>query len=206
MPGRYNAGGVDVYPVGSTLLRDQLIYQPANGGGDLGGQAFIDDVRPNFAGGLLNEGAQYNPVTNRFQPITPSGVFTADPGSAARFGEGPEEMPGDGAFTLADLMEFEAAMRQGNFGNQDSASVFSSFEDRGKGTYNVASNSGTGPYTNLFYGTTATGDYVPMNEAEYKLGGRKGEVIDPQLVRETIKGRLRLIDESGGDGDTAGDD
>ena len=205
MPGgRYNAGGVDVYPVGSTVLNDQLIYQPANGGGSLGGKTFNQEVRPNFAGGLLNEGAQYNPVTNRFQPITPSGVFTADPGSAARFGEEPEEKPGGGAWTLADLMLMQSSLNQANFGNQDVESVFSNFVDAGKGTYDI-DPAGGGIIGSLFFGTTADGQSVPMDKAEYKRGGRSGQPISKSLAMDTIRAALRVVDEAGGSDGSQGD-
>ena len=192
-----NVNGNTLYPSPGGLLNDQLIYRPEYGGGGLlDNGADFQNVRTNFAGGILN-GAQYNPATNTFQPIAPSGEFTGTPPDGMTQPTG--EAGGDGVFTLSDLMDFQQALDQGNFGETDPVSIFRSFEDKGKGTYDIASNSGGGTnLTNLFYGTTANGEYVPMNQAEYKLGGRKGEVIDPQLVKNTILGRLRRFDNSGG--------
>ena len=202
-----NVGGNTLYPVQGGLLNDQLIYRPEYGGGSLldDGKDF-QDVRANFAGGLLN-GAQYNPATNKFEPIAPSGLFTGTPPEDG--GGVVEEEGGDGAFTLADLMSFEAAMRQANFGNQDPETVFSSFEDKGKGTFDIkaAGSDGSGRYLNLFYGRDADGNNVPLNKAVYgPRSSRAGETLDPQQVRNMIRGSLSLIDESGGDGDSAGDE
>lgn len=194
-----NVGGNTLYPVGGGLLNDQLIYRPEYGGGSLldDGKDF-QDVRANFAGGLLN-GAQYNPATNKFEPIAPSGLFTGTPPEGG--GGVVEEEGGDGAFTLADLMSFEAAMRQANFGNMDPESVFASFEDKGKGTFDVkkAGSDGGGRYLNMFYGKDADGNNVPLNEAVYgPRSSRAGETLDPQQVRNMITANLALIDESGG--------
>lgn len=199
-----NVDGINLTPIQSGYDPDRTIIRPEYGGAGLlndGSGAEYDNLINNFAGGLLNG---YQVINNQVVPINPSGVFmgSGDPNDPNMGGD----EGGDGAFTITDLMDFQSALNQGNFGNQDPVSVFGSFIDKGKGTYDIASNSGTGPITNLFYGTTAGGDYVPMSMAEYKLGGRKGEVIDPQLQRETIKGRLRLFDESGGDGGEGGAD
>jgi len=99
-------------------------------------------------------------------------------------------------------------MRQANFGNQDPETVFSSFEDKGKGTFDIkaAGSDGSGRYLNLFYGRDADGNSVPLNKAVYgPRSSRAGETLDPQQVRNMIRGSLSLIDESGGDGDSAGD-
>jgi hypothetical protein len=208
MSSRFNVGGTTLYPVAGNILNDQLIYRPEYGGaGLLDDGADFANVRANFAGGVL-DGAQYNPVTNRFEAITPSGEFTTELGSAAPITGGTDEGAGDGAFTLADLMSFEAAMRQANFGNMDPETVFSSFEDKGKGTFDIkaAGSDGSGRYLNLFYGTDADGNSVPLNKAVYgPRSSRAGETLDPQQVRNMIRGSLSLIDESGGDGESAGD-
>ena len=207
MSSRFNVGGTTLYPVAGNILNDQLIYRPEYGGAGLldDGKDFAN-VRSTFAGGVL-DGAQYNPTTNRFEAITPSGEFTTQLGSAAPI-TGGDEGAGDGAFTLADLMSFEAAMRQANFGNQDPETVFSSFEDRGKGTFNIKKlgSDGGGRYLNMFYGRDADGNNVPLNEAVYgPRSSRAGETLDPQQVRNMIRGSLSLIDESGGGAGDGGD-
>ena len=195
--------GNTLYPSPGGLLNDQLIYRPEYGGGGLlDNGADFQDVRTNFAGGILN-GAQYNPATNTFQPIAPSGEFTGTPPDGMT--QPTEGAGGDGAFTLADLMSLQSNLNQANFGNQDVESVFSNFEDAGKGTFNILPDAG-GITGSLFFGTTADGQRVPMNQAEYKFGARRGQPISKQLAMNTIAAALRNLDESGGfDGGGAND-
>ena len=195
-----NVGGNTLYPVQGGLLNDALIHRPEYGGGSLldNGKDF-QKVRSTLGGGVLN-GVQYNPYTNKLDPIAPSGLFSAIAPEEGFDMVGEEG--GDGAFTLADLMSFEAAMRQANFGNMDPESVFASFEDKGKGTFDVkkAGSDGGGRYLNMFYGKDADGNNVPLNEAVYgPRSSRAGETLDPQQVRNMITANLALIDESGGE-------
>lgn len=71
-------GGFPLYPMAGTADPSLPIYRPEYGGGGLlnDGRDF-QDVRRNFAGGLLN-GMQYDPGSNRFNAIAPSGVYTTD--------------------------------------------------------------------------------------------------------------------------------
>ena len=75
-------GGFPLYPMAGTVDANLPIYRPEYGGGGLlsGGRDF-QDVRQNFAGGLLN-GMQYDPASNRFNAIAPSGVYTTDPNAS----------------------------------------------------------------------------------------------------------------------------
>ena len=110
------------------------------------------NVRSTFAGGLL-EGAQYNPNTNRFEAVVPSGEFTDNPLLAQPITDGDDD-GGGGAFTLSELMEFEAALRGANFGNFPTQSIFSQFEDKGKGTYDIRrpKEGSPVPYSGMFQG------------------------------------------------------
>ena len=185
-------GGNTLYPVLGGLLNDQLIYRPEYGGGSLldDGKDF-QDVRANFAGGLLN-GAQYNPATNKFEPIAPSGLFTGIP---PEDGSMVEEEGGDGYFTLPELMQFETSLRQANFGNQDPISAFSGFEDAGGGTFNIRAGS---PLSSYLTGFDVDGNSVPLNEAVYQEGAKKGEKFSRRLITGRINAALSGIDESGG--------
>jgi hypothetical protein len=197
--------GNTLYPVGGGLLDDRLINRPAYGGGSLldGGKDFAS-IRQNFSGGRLN-GEQYNPYTNKFEPLAPSGLFSGTAPEGSNFG-GEGEEQGDGEFTLNDLMQFQTSLGQANFGNQDPQSVFRSFTDAGGGTFNIADASGSGPLASYFYGTDNSGNSVPLNKATYKKGSMKGQTLTPGTVRGLINASLRGIDESGGNEGTGGAD
>ena len=189
--------GTPVYPIAPNLNVDRLIFRPeatSEADGGLLSDEGLNRLRNNFAGGLL-AGAQYDPLTNRYAPIQPSGVYTANQ-DMGQVTAPVEEEGGDGAFTLSDLMEFQTAIGQANFGNQDPISAFAMFEDKGKGTYDIKSG---GRYSNLLFGTDSSGERVPLNMAV----DRRGNPLDPQLVKNRIKASFSLIDESGGgDGDS----
>ena len=192
-----NVNGNTLYPRPGGLLNDELIYRPEYGGGGLlDNGADFQNVRTNFAGGILN-GAQYNPATNTFQSIAPSGEFTGTPPDGMT--QPTEEAGGNGAFTLSELMELQSSLSQANFGNQDVGSVFSSFVDAGGGTFDIDPNMG-GSYVvaSSLFGTDANGNRVPMNQAEYKYGDRRGTPISKQYAMNVMKAALRGIDESGG--------
>lgn len=75
-------GGFPLYPMAGTADANLPIYRPEYGGGGLlsGGDDF-QNLRSTFAGGLLN-GMQYDPASNRFNAIAPSGVYTTDPNAS----------------------------------------------------------------------------------------------------------------------------
>lgn len=183
--------GTPIYPVPPSINNDALIYRPeatSKADGGLLEADALQRLRNNFAGGLF-AGAQYDPYRNIYAAVKPSGVYMTDdemnePGEADPF-----EGAGDGAFTLSDLMEFQTAIGQANFGNQDPMSAFSMFEDKGRGTYDIKAGS---PYSNLLFGTDSYGERVPLNMAVDK----NGEQLDPQLVRNRIKASFAGIDES----------
>ena len=139
-----------------------------------------------FAGGVLNQG--YQLINNQVVPVRSSGIYTGsgdpnDPNMSM------EEEGGDGAFTISDLMDFQTAMGQANFGNQDPVSAFQMFEDKGKGTFDIRTNA---PYSGLLMGVNEMGEQVPLNMAV----DERGEQLSPQLVRNRIKSSFSLIDES----------
>ena len=205
-------GGRTVYPRAGNIINDFTIYRPEYGGaGLLDDGADFANVRSTFAGGLL-EGAQYNPNTNRFAAVVPSGEFTDNPLLAQPITDGDGDDGGGGAFTLSELMEFEAALRGANFGLTPHQSIFSQFEDKGKGTYDIKipKEGDPVPYRGIFqgalFGTGADGSMVPMNEAVYgSKHSRSGELLERGTRNRLIASRLRQIDESGGgDGEGPG--
>ena len=199
-------GGSLLYPVAPNVPNDELIYRPEYGGGGLlnSGRDFYKpgNVGATFdAGSLL--GRYYDASTNTFKPLQPSGVFTTNPDDAATTeGSGGS---GGGAFTLSDLMGFEGALRQANFGDNNYQSVFSGFEDMGDGTYDIRPN---GFFVDYLYGKDAEGKSVPMNLAVYgERHERAGELFDPEFRNRLIRARLSGIDLSGGqDGGDPGPD
>lgn len=197
-----NVDGINLTPIQSGYDPDYTIIRPEYGGAGLlndGSGAEYDNLINNFAGGLLNG---YQVINNQVVPINPSGVFTGsgDPNDPNMGDEG----GGDGAFSLADLMLLQSNLSQANFGNQNIETVFSNFDDAGKGTFNINPLSG-GIIGSLFRGTTADGRIVPMNEAEYKRGARRGQPISKQRAMSIMAAALRNVDESGGSDGSQGD-
>ena len=199
-------GGSLLYPVASNVPNDELIYRPEYGGGGLlnDGKNFYDpgNVGSTFAGGSLL-GQYYDASTNTFKPLQPSGVYTSDPAQA---GDADDTRTGGGAFTLSDLMGFEGALRQANFGDQPYESVFTAFEDMGDGTYDIRPSTF---FSDYLFGKDADGKSVPMNLAVYgERHSRSGEVLDPGVRNNLIRNRLALLDLSGGQdgGSEAGGD
>ena len=189
-----NIDGISLTPIQSGFSPDYSIIRPEYGGAGLlddGNSPEYRDLINNFAGGILNG---YQVIDNQVVPINPSGIY-----SGSGMGNDPnmsmEEEGGDGAFTIMDLMDFQTAIGQANFGNQDPVSAFQMFEDKGKGTFDIRAGS---PYSNLLFGVNEMGERVPLNMAV----DERGEQLSPQLVRNRIKASFGLIDESGGgDGD-----
>ena len=187
-----NIDGISLTPIQSGFNPDYSIIRPEYGGAGLlddGNSPEYRDLINNFAGGILNG---YQVIDNQVVPINPSGIYTGsgdpnDPNMSM------EDEGGDGAFTIMDLMDFQTAMGQANFGNQDPVSAFQMFEDKGKGTFDIRAGS---PYSNLLFGVNEMGERVPLNMAV----DESGEQLSPQLVRNRIKASFGLIDESGGDG------
>ena len=188
-----NIDGISLTPIQSGFNPDYSIIRPEYGGAGLlddGNSPEYRDLINNFAGGILNG---YQVIDNQVVPINPSGIYTGsgdpnDPNMSMEEG-------GDGAFTIMDLMDFQTAIGQANFGNQDPVSAFQMFEDKGKGTFDIRAGS---PYSNLLFGVNEMGERVPLNLAV----DERGEQLSPQLVRNRIKSSFSLIDESGGgDGD-----
>jgi len=209
-------GGSLLYPVAPNVPNDELIYRPEYGGGGLlnSGRDFYKpgNVGSTFAGGSLL-GQYYDASTNTFKPLQPSGVFTTNPEDAANVAD--DTRTGGGAFTLSELMDFQAALGQANFGDFPVQSIFSQFEDMGDGTYDIRSSKKEGspvPYAGIFqgalFGRDASGNIVPMNEAVFgPRHGRAGEVLDRETRNRLIRSRLAGIDESGGqDGGDPGPD
>ena len=184
-----NIDGISLTPIQSGFNPDYSIIRPEYGGaGLLGGadsQEYQDLIGP-FAGGVLNQG--YQLINNQVVPVRSSGIYTGsgdpnDPNMSM------EEEGGDGAFTISDLMDFQTAIGQANFGNQDPVSAFQMFEDKGKGTFDIRTNA---PYSGLLMGVNEMGEPVPLNMAV----NESGEQLSPQLVRDRIKASFSLIDES----------
>ena len=198
-------GGSLLYPVAPNVPNDELIYRPEYGGGGLlnSGKDFYNpgNVGSTFAGGSLL-GQYYDASTNTFKPLQPSGVYTSDPAQA---GDADDTKTGGGAFTLSDLMGFEGALRQANFGDQPYQSVFTAFEDMGDGTYDIRPSTF---FSDYLYGKDAEGKSVPMNLAVYgERHERAGELFDPEFRNRLIRARLSGIDLSGGqDGSDPGPD
>ncbi|HAY46121.1 MAG TPA: hypothetical protein DCY55_07525 [Gammaproteobacteria bacterium] len=185
-------GGFPVNPVQPGLLSDALIYRPEYGGtGLLNDGADFANVRSNFAGGML-DGFQIDPVTGMPMTVSPSGVFRPGQGEMQQPGGG-EEAP-KGAFTIADLMDFQSALNKaGNSGIEES--VFRSFESKGDGTFDVKRDpDGAGMLWNMFTGKNESGDVVPINEAVYQGGDLAGEKIDLNNEKNAIAAKLSLID------------
>jgi len=200
-----NVDGINLTPLQSGYTPDRTIIRPEYGGAGLlndGSGAEYDNLINNFAGGLLNG---YQVIDNQVVPINPSGVFmgSGDPNDPNMGGD---EGGGDGAFSITDLMELQSSLSQANFGNQDVGSVFSSFVDAGGGTFNIDPKMG-GSYVvaSSLFGTDANGNRVPMNQAEYKYGDRRGTPISKQYAMNVMKAALSGIDESGGSDGSQGD-
>ena len=190
-------GGSLLYPVAPNVPNDELIYRPEYGGGGLlnSGRDFYKpgNVGSTFAGGSLL-GQYYDASTNTFKPLQPSGVYTTNPEDAANIAD--DTRTGGGAFTLSDLMGFEGALRQANFGEQPYQSVFTAFEDMGDGTYDIRPSTF---FSDYLFGKDADGKSVPMNLAVYgERHSRAGEVLDPDFRNRLIRARLSGIDLSGG--------
>lgn len=120
---------------------------------------------------------------NQIRPVTPSGIWdnNPDPSATSEKAEG-----GDGAYTLQDLMSYEAALRGANFGNQDPISVFSMFKDAGGGTFDVDYST---PYSGQVFGMNGS----PIHEFN-RLD--TGEPYSPASRNGIIRNRLSGIDES----------
>lgn len=183
-----NIDGISLTPIQSGFNPDYSIIRPEYGGAGLlddGNSPEYRDLISNFAGGILNG---YQVIDNQVVPINPSGIY-----SGSGMGNDPnmsmEDEGGDGAFTIMDLMDFQTAMGQANFGNQDPVSAFQMFEDKGKGTFDIRQGS---PYSGLLMGVNEMGEQVPLNMAV----DESGEQLSPQLVRNRIKSAFSLIDES----------
>jgi len=187
-----NIDGISLTPIQSGFNPDYSIIRPEYGGAGLlddGNSPEYRDLINNFAGGILNG---YQVIDNQVVPINPSGIY-----SGSGMGNDPnmsmEPEGGDGAFTIMDLMDFQTAMGQANFGDMDPVSAFRMFEDKGKGTFDIRTNA---PYSGLLMGMNEMGEQVPLNMAV----DRDGQQLSPQAVRNRIKASFSLIDESGGDG------
>jgi hypothetical protein len=138
------------------------------------------------------DGFQIDPVTGMPMTVSPSGVFRPGQGEMQQPGGG-EEAP-KGAFTIADLMDFQSAFNKaGNSGIEES--VFRSFESKGDGTFDVKRNpDGAGSLWNMFTGKNEAGEIVPINEAVYQGGDLAGEKIDINNEKNAIASKLSLID------------
>ena len=193
-----NIDGIYLNPIQSGYNPDMLIYRPESGlpSGLLDGgedPAFVDTIA-NFAGGLLNG---YQRIGDQFVPINPSGVYT---GSGEPNEAGMSDGKGRGAYTISDLMEMQSGVSQANFGNYDPISVFSYFDQKDDGTFDLKEDrSGLNQnYIDAFYGSI--GEYgspdartVPMHEV---LSDATGEPLGVEKAVRRVKGNLASIDMS----------
>lgn len=133
---------------------------------------------------IANQPQGVDPMAgNQVRPVTPSGIWDSNPDPEAT---GSPEKGGDGAYTLKELMEYEAALRGANFGNQDPISVFSLFNDAGGGTFDVDY---TKPYAGQVF--SMGGDRIDeFNRMD------TGEPYTPAMRNQIIMNRLSSIDES----------
>ena len=184
-----NIDGIFLNPVQSGFNPDMLIYRPESGlpAGLLDGgedPAFTDTLA-NFAGGLLSG---YQRIGDQFVPINPSGVFTGsgEPNEAGMSGSS-----GRGAYTIGDLMEMQAGVSQANFGNLEPVSIFSYFDQKDDGTFDLKEDtSGVNQnFVNLLYGSE--GEYgspdartIPMQDV---INPATGEPMGVQAAVQRIK-------------------
>lgn len=192
-----NIDGIYLNPIQSGYNPDMLIYRPESGlpSGLLDGgedPAFVDTIA-NFAGGLLNG---YQRIGDQFVPINPSGVFT---GSGEPNEPGMSDGKGRGAYTISDLMEMQSGVSQANFGNYDPISVFSYFDQKDDGTFDLKEDrSGLNQnYIDAFYGSIGARNSpdartVPMHEVLMSTG----EPLGVEKAVNVIKGNLASIDMS----------
>jgi len=191
-----NIDGIYLNPIQSGYNPDMLIYRPESGlpSGLLDGgedPAFTDTLA-NFAGGLLNG---YQRIGDQFVPINPSGVYT---GSGEPNEPGMSDGKGRGAYTISDLMEMQSGVSQANFGNYDPISVFSYFDQKDDGTFDLKDDrSGLNQnYINAFYGSIGEypdGETVPMHEV---LSDATGEPLGVEKAVRRIRQNLADIDMS----------
>ena len=161
---------------------------------DGGEDPAFTDTLANFAGGLLDG---YQRIGDQFVPINPSGIYT---GSGEPNEAGMSEGKGRGAYTIGDLMEMQSGVSQANFGDYDPISVFSYFDQKDDGTFDLKEDrSGLNQnYINAFYGSI--GDYgspdartVPMHEV---LSDATGEPLGVEKAVRRIRQNLADIDMS----------
>ena len=193
-----NIDGIYLNPIQSGYNPDMLIYRPESGlpSGLLDGgedPAFTDTLA-NFAGGLLSG---YQRIGDQFVPVNPSGVFT---GSGEPNEAGMSEGKGRGAYTISDLMEMQTGVSQANFGGYEPISVFSYFDQKDDGTFDLKEDrSGVNQnYIDAFY--SSVGEYgspdaktIPMQEV---INQATGEPIGVQRAVQRIKRNLANIDMS----------
>ena len=193
-----NIDGIYLNPIQSGYNPDMLIYRPESmlpaGLLDGGEDPAFTDTLANFAGGLLSG---YQRIGDQFVPINPSGVFT---GSGEPNEAGMSEGKGRGAYTIGDLMEMQTGISQANFGDFEPVSVFSYFDQKDDGTFDLKEDtSGVNQnFVNNFYGYT--GEYgspdakqIPMQDI---INPETGEPIGVQAAVQKIKRNLAGIDES----------
>ena len=193
-----NIDGIYLNPIQSGYNPDMLIYRPdsslpsglLDGGED---PAFVDTLA-NFAGGLLSG---YQRIGDQFVPINPSGVFT---GSGEPNEPGMSGSKGRGAYTIGDLMEMQAGVSQANFGDMEPVSIFSYFDQKDDGTFDLKEDrSGVNQnFVNLLYGSE--GEYgspdartIPMQDV---INPATGEPMGVQAAVQRIKRNFANLDES----------
>lgn len=160
-----------------------LLAQPDGYGGS-GLLSNNPETQQGVMSSMTNQPQGVDPMAgNQVRPVTPSGIWDSSPDSEAT---GSSEKGGDGAYTLKELMEYEAALRGANFGNQDPISVFSLFKDAGGGTFDVDY---TQPYAGQVF--SMGGDRIDeFNRMD------TGQPYTPAMRNAIIKNRLSSIDES----------
>lgn len=204
--------GQPLYNVPGLFDPQRVVYQTPN---DLGTNLDLTPdqedrmatARNTFAGGLFAQDptgqtgyqvrdtpVEDGPFAGRyFVPLQPSGMVAApegggDPNQPEGMGAPAEE--GTGAYTLAELMGFESALRGANFGNARPFSVFDIAQDRGGNTFDIDLQ---GPYGNLFGVMGQDRELMPLTEA---VRASDGQPLTREHQNEIIRARLAGIDES----------
>ena len=200
-----NIDGIHLNPIQSGYNPDLLIYRPESvlpeGLLDGGEEPAFRDTLANFAGGLLDG---YQRIGDQFVPINPSGIYTGsgEPNEAGMSGSG----RGDGAFTVSDLMQYQSALSDANFGDYPHQSVFTAFEDKGDGTFDLAERV-PWYFQDAFDWTDAEGNTAYIDKGVFGPNhAQAGQPLDEATRNRLIISRLRGVDLSGGNdgGDAAG--
>ena len=222
----YSQTGMPIYKAEDQFDPDKVIYSnPSDAQMGLSEQE-VQDFRRTFQGGIFNPGhtnaagdfiqggyqvhdeaLTEGPYRGRYMtPVIGEGVYQPDPEGVHPqpiFDSEPAPQPvagGDGAWGMSDIFNIQSALQGANFGDQTPIDAMSLFDDAGGGTYDVRPGS---PYSGLLTMSGAGGEAVPIQDFERVDTGEK---YTKRMINEILRNRFRGIDESGGDGDSAGDE